>query len=117
MHVSRLDGRYPHILRYEIGQPRGVDVNPLTGYVLNFPLKQNYSGNYSICHNRKGYKHLYTLLGLIFCYLSGVKNVFLCCPEGQLRTIKVKCLISSSDNQEIGKKTSDYQCKMLALFL
>ena len=31
--VSRVDGRYPHVLMSNIGKPRGIDVNPNTGYV------------------------------------------------------------------------------------
>ena len=31
--VSRVDGRYPHVLMSNIGRPRGIDVNPNTGYV------------------------------------------------------------------------------------
>ena len=32
--VSRIDGRYPHVLMNSIGRPRGIDVNPNTGYVF-----------------------------------------------------------------------------------
>ena len=29
--VSRIDGRYPHMLMTNVGRPRGIDVNPITG--------------------------------------------------------------------------------------
>lgn len=31
--VSRLGGRFPHILAQNVGRPRGIDVNPETGSV------------------------------------------------------------------------------------